>query len=110
MELGIWAGDPSGLEVCWVSHALRGPTAGPNWPRLTCPALVKRQAGRGRGKMSATSRAGRDTRTALLRRRGALVWFVCPLALTQLVEGALDGGDPACGHASVASGRGSPVR
>jgi len=24
MEVGIWAGDPSGLEVCWGRHALRG--------------------------------------------------------------------------------------
>src|SRR5215467_14329617 len=25
MEVGIRAGDPSGLEVCWVRHALRRP-------------------------------------------------------------------------------------
>ena len=24
LEVGIWAGDPSGLEVCWGRHALRG--------------------------------------------------------------------------------------
>ena len=35
-----------------------------NWPRLTWPALALRHAGPWRRKISATSRAGRDTRAA----------------------------------------------
>lgn len=62
-----------------------------NWSRLTCPALAKRQAGPWSRKMSATSRAGRDTRPALLRRRSVLVSFLRSLALAQPVERALDG-------------------
>src|SRR5215813_11229235 len=72
-----------------------------SWPRLTCPALADRQAGPWSRKMSATSRAGRDKRPALLRRRRVLVSLLRLFALAQPIEGALDRRDQACGDTRV---------
>src|SRR5882672_5875974 len=74
-----------------------------NWPRLTCPALARRQAGPKSRRISATSRAGQGMaagRSSRLQRLASL--SERPARLAQQVEWALDGRDHAGGHTRVA--------
>ena len=63
----VWA-QSSQRSTCPPSAAVRQLSMAEmtlSWPRLTWPALALRQAAPWSRKISATSRAGRDTRVAL---------------------------------------------
>src|SRR5688572_8047496 len=76
-----------------------------SWSRLTWPRLASRQAGPWSRKISATSRAGRTMRAAQLRRLGLTPLSRPLVRAAELRERALDGSDPARGHARVACRR-----
>src|SRR5258708_36311844 len=77
-----------------------------SWSRLTWPALAIHHAGPWSRKISATSRAGRVTEPALLRRRLLLASLgALPARKLQIVKRADDGGDQTGCHTCVACRR-----